>query len=37
MPLREDFLHYVWRFKRFNLDNLTTTDGQAIQILEFGE
>lgn len=36
MTLKEDFLHFVWRFKRFNLDNLQTTTGQAIQIIHFG-
>lgn len=32
----EDFLHYIWKFKRFNTQELTTTDGEAIQILKIG-
>ena len=32
----EDFLHYIWKFKRFNTQELTTTDGEAIQILKTG-
>ena len=34
--MREDFLHYVWRMKRLRLDDLQTTQGESIQILDFG-
>jgi hypothetical protein len=33
----EEFLHFVWRTKRFNLDGLTTTEGESVQIVEFGQ
>lgn len=32
----EDFLHYIWKFKRFNNQELATTDGETIQILKTG-
>ena len=35
--IREDFLHYLWRLKRFDLSNLYTTTGESIQILNVGE
>lgn len=37
MELREDFLHYVWRFKQFDFKDLTTTSGEAIQLLHIGD
>ncbi len=37
MKIREDFLHYLWRTKAFNFDDLTTFDGIPIQIIDFGE
>lgn len=36
IKLKEDFLHYVWRFTKFNPRNLQTTDGQSLQILHPG-
>jgi hypothetical protein len=36
MLFTEDFLHYVWRFKLFDLRNLQTTGGTAIEILLAG-
>ena len=35
--MREDFLHYLWRYKRFGFLNLQTTDNQPVEIVEFGE
>lgn len=35
--MREDFLHYLWRTRRFNLNDLKTTKGEAIEIQNFGE
>lgn len=32
----EDFLHYIWKFKRFNTLNLKTTCGKSIQIIKSG-
>jgi uncharacterized protein DUF2851 len=34
--MSEDFLHYLWKFKLFN-GELTTTNGEAIQIIKSGE
>ena len=34
--MKEDFLHFVWKTKRFDLTNLRTTDGEAIEIINFG-
>lgn len=34
--ISEDFLHYVWKHKLFNLQNLTTELGDKIQILNEG-
>jgi len=36
VKLKEDFLHYVWRFTKFNPRNLYTTDQQPLQILNPG-
>lgn len=35
--MRESFLHFLWRWRRFDAQNLTTTDGQALEILHPGE
>jgi len=32
----EDFLHFIWKTKSFNLENLRTTSGEKIQIIKFG-
>ncbi len=37
MQLREDFLHYVWRYKQFNLQNLKTVSGETIHLFEMGQ
>lgn len=34
--MREDFLHYLWRQVRFDLRNLTTTEGASLSIQDFG-
>ena len=34
--MREDFLHFLWRTRQFDVSDLTTTDGEAIEILDFG-
>jgi len=34
--VKEDFLHYVWRFKQFEFLNLRTTDGQEIKLEAVG-
>ncbi len=35
--MREDFLHFLWRTRRFDMSNLETTTGQSLEILDFGE
>ncbi len=35
--MREDFLHFLWRWRRFDAQNLATSDGQALEILHPGE
>jgi Protein of unknown function (DUF2851) len=35
--MREDFLHYLWRTRRFDLTDLKTTKGETIDIQDFGE
>ena len=35
--MQEKFLHYLWRWRRFNARNLRTTDGQTLEILHPGE
>ncbi len=35
--MKEDFLHFLWRTRRFDPSNLTTTEGESIQILHPGE
>ena len=34
--MREDFLHYVWKTKRFDLTRLETSAGEPIEIISFG-
>jgi len=35
--MKEDFLHYLWKFKKFNTSNLKTTNNQKINILHSGD
>lgn len=35
--MREDFLHYLWRFKKFDTLNLRTTQDEVITILKTGD
>jgi hypothetical protein len=34
--VREDFLHYVWQYKKFDFSNLTTVAGENLTILHCG-
>ena len=34
--MKEDFLHYLWRNKKFESSNLQTVDGEVIEILNLG-
>ena len=35
--MQEDFLHYVWQFKKFNTSHLTTMRGETISLLNTGQ
>lgn len=35
--IREDFLHYLWKYKYFAINKLYTTTNEAIQIINAGE
>lgn len=35
--MQENFIHYLWRTRRFDLSNLLTTEGDTLDILDFGE
>ncbi len=35
--MKEDFLHFLWRWRRFDANNLQSTDGQSVEILHPGE
>jgi Protein of unknown function (DUF2851) len=35
--MKEDFLHYIWQFKKFDLLNLQTTNKENIVILKVGD
>jgi len=35
--MKEDFLHYVWQFKKFNVQGLTTVQGDPVQIINGGQ
>ncbi len=35
--MKEDFLHYVWQYKKFDFSNLTTVDGDALLITNSGQ
>lgn len=34
--MKEEFLHYVWKLKRFDLQDLTSYSGEKIRIVNFG-
>lgn len=35
--MREDFIHYLWRFKKFDTTNLRTTQNEPITIIKSGD
>lgn len=37
MFMKEDFLHYVWRNKQFDVSNLVSEQNQKIEIVRFGD
>jgi len=34
--MKEDFLHFVWQTKRFDLSSLQSTEGEKIELVSFG-
>jgi len=34
--MQEEFLHYIWKYKKFNVLNLKTTQREALQIVSVG-
>ncbi len=35
--MKEDFLHYLWKFKKFELSNLTTSNAEVLTIVNSGQ
>lgn len=35
--MKEDFLHYLWQYKKFDSSNLMTVDGEKLSIITFGD
>lgn len=35
--MKEDFLHYIWQFKKFDFANLKTVQGESLTILNSGQ
>lgn len=35
--MKEDFLHYVWQYKKFDFSNLTTVSGETLTIVHSGQ
>ncbi|MEC3907265.1 DUF2851 family protein [Tamlana sp. 2201CG12-4] len=35
--MQEDFLHYIWKYKKFQIQNLRTTEGEDIMITSVGQ
>lgn len=36
-PIKEDFLHYLWKTKKLKPEDLVTTDGICIQVVDYGQ
>ena len=34
--MREDFLHYIWKFQLFNSNDLFSQEGEIVQVLKPG-
>jgi hypothetical protein len=35
--MREDFLHYLWKYKKIDVLNLRTTNNEEVQIINVGQ
>ena len=34
--MKEDFIHYVWQYKKYDFSNLKTTNGEDLTIVNSG-
>lgn len=34
--MKEEFLHYIWKYKKFNFVEIVTTEGEGVEILQVG-
>lgn len=34
--MKENFIHFIWQYQYFNSNNLQTTEGEAVQVLQQG-
>ena len=34
--MKEDFLHYIWKFKKFSTNNLKTESGETLEVISLG-
>jgi DNA-directed RNA polymerase subunit F len=37
LKMKEDFLHYLWKFKKFDTLNLKTVQGELVTIIKTGD
>ena len=37
IKMKEDFLHYLWKFKKFDISNLKTFNGETLTIISAGQ
>ena len=37
LAMKEDFLHYLWKYKKWNTLDLKTTNGETISVLQAGQ
>lgn len=35
--MQEDFLHFIWKYKRFNTSDLKTVEGDVVSIIQLGQ
>ena len=35
--MKEDFIHYIWKYKKFSFSNIKTSDGEELTILNSGD
>lgn len=35
--MKEDFLHYLWKYKKFDIFNLKTSEGETVEVLKTGQ